>query len=88
MFENIVEELEVLKKELTRMMWHDNISKFVDDIQYKPVWQVFRMVGTVNKNWDRVRAFNVGDSQQQVNIEIFKTKNDELDRAKEEINRF
>ena len=70
------------------MMWHDNISNFVDDSQYKPVWQLFRMVGTVNKNWDRVRAFNVGDSQQQVNIEIFKSKNDELDRAKEEINRF
>ena len=61
MFENIIEQLEVLKKELTRMMWHDSISKFVDDIQYEPVCQGFRMVGTVTKNGDRVRAFSVGD---------------------------
>lgn len=43
------------------MMWHDSISKFVDDIQYEPVCQGFRMVGTMTKNGDRVRAFSVGD---------------------------
>lgn len=61
MFDNIVEQLEVLKKELTRMMWHDSISRLVDDIQYEPVCQGFRMVGTITKNGDRVRAFSIGD---------------------------
>lgn len=61
MFDNIVEQLEVLKKELTRMMWHDSISRLVDDIQYEPVCQGFRMVGTTTKNGDRVRAFSIGD---------------------------
>ena len=61
MFDNIVEQLEVLKKELTRMMWHDSISRLVDDIQYEPVCQGFRMVGTITKNGDRVRSFSIGD---------------------------
>lgn len=61
LFENIVEQLEILKKELTRMMWHDSISKLVDDIQYEPVCQGFRMVGTITKKGERVRAFETGD---------------------------
>lgn len=60
LFENIVEQLEILKKELTRMMWHDSISKLVDDIQYEPVCQGFRMVGTITKKGERVKAFETG----------------------------
>ena len=60
MFENIVEQIEILKKELTRMMWHDSISKLVDEIQYEPVCQGFRVVGTITKNGDRVKAFETG----------------------------
>lgn len=61
LFENIVEQLEILKKELTRMMWHDSISKLVDEIQYEPVCQGFRMVGTITKKGDRVKAFETGE---------------------------
>lgn len=61
MFENIVEQIEILKKELTRMMWHDSISKLVDEIQYEPVCQGFRMVGTITKKGERVRAFETGN---------------------------
>ena len=61
MFENIVEQLEILKKELTRMMWHDSISKLVDDIQYEPVCQGFRVVGSITKKGERCRAFEVGN---------------------------
>ena len=60
LFENVVEQLEVLKKELTRMMWHDSISKLVDEIQYEPVCQGFRMVGTITKKGERVKAFETG----------------------------
>lgn len=60
MFENIVEQIETLKKELTRMMWHDSISKLVDEIQYEPVCQGFRVVGTITKTGDRVKAFETG----------------------------
>ena len=60
LFENIVEQLEILKKELTRMMWHDSISKLVDEIQYEPVCQGFRMVGTITKKGERVKAFETG----------------------------
>ncbi len=60
MFENIVEQIEILKKELTRMMWHDSISKLVDEIQYEPVCQGFRVVGTITKTGDRVKAFETG----------------------------
>ena len=60
MFENIVEQIEILKKELTRMMWHDSISKLVDEIQYEPVCQGFRVVGTITKTGERVRAFKTG----------------------------
>lgn len=60
LFENVTEQLEILKKELTRMMWHDSISKLVDEIQYEPVCQGFRMVGTITKKGDRVKAFETG----------------------------
>lgn len=38
------------------MMWHDSISKLVDEIQYEPVCQGFRVVGTITKTGDRVKA--------------------------------
>lgn len=61
LFKNVLEQLEVFKKELTRMLWHDSISKLVDDIQYEPVCQGFRMVGTITKRGDRTKAFIIGD---------------------------
>lgn len=42
------------------MMWHDSISKLVDEIQYEPVCQGFRVVGTITKTGDRVKAFETG----------------------------
>ena len=60
LYQNVMEQLEVLKKELTRKMWHDSISKLVDEIQYEPVCQGFRIVGSITKNGERARAFKVG----------------------------
>lgn len=60
LFENVMEQLEVYKRKLTWYLWHDSITNLHNDIQYEPVCQGFRMVGTITKKGDRVRAFKVG----------------------------
>lgn len=60
LFENVLEQLEVYKRKLTWFLWHDSISTLHDDIQYEPVCQGFRVVGTITKKGDRVRAFKTG----------------------------
>lgn len=61
LFKNVLEQLEVYKRRLTWYLWHDSISNLHDDIQYEPVCQGFRLVGTITKNGERVRAFNTGN---------------------------
>lgn len=65
LFENIHEQLEVYKTELTRIIWHDSITKLTDDlVQYEPICQGFRVVGTKTKHEDtsiRTRAFETGN---------------------------
>lgn len=61
LFKNVLEQLEVYKRKLTWYLWHDSISNLHDDIQYEPVCQGFRLVGTITKNGERVRAFNTGN---------------------------
>lgn len=80
LFENVVDQLELLKRDLTRMMWHDSISKLVDEIQYEPVCQGFRIVGTVTKNGERARAFKVGP---KVSIEYLNQFVEEKNKVKE-----
>ncbi len=60
MFENIMDQLERLKRQLTFFMWHDTISTLTDEIQYEPVSQGFRVVGTITKRGTRTKAFKVG----------------------------
>ena len=60
MFKNIVEQLEVYKRKLTWYLWHDSISTLDNDVQYEPVCQGFRMVGTITKKGERVKAYKVG----------------------------
>lgn len=60
LFENVLEQLERYKRRLTWFLWHDSISTLHDDIQYEPVCQGFRMVGTITKKGERVRAFSIG----------------------------
>lgn len=64
LFKNIFQQLENLKKELTRIMWHDAITSLHNDIQYEPITQGFRVVGTATKKADksiRALAFETGD---------------------------
>lgn len=60
LFENVLEQLERYKRRLTWFLWHDSISTLHDDIQYEPVCQGFRIVGTITKKEERVRAFSTG----------------------------
>lgn len=60
LFENVLEQLERYKRRLTWFLWHDSISTLHDEIQYEPVCQGFRVVGTITKKGERVRAFSVG----------------------------
>lgn len=61
LFENVLEQLERYKRRLTWFLWHDSISTLHEDIQYEPVCQGFRVVGTITKKGERVRAFSVGE---------------------------
>ena len=61
---NVLQQLELLKKELTRKLWHDSISSaitFGRKVQYEPVCQGFRVVGTITRKGTRTRAFEVGE---------------------------
>ena len=68
LFANVLEQLEVYKRKLTWFLWHDSISTLHDKIQYEPVCQGFRVVGTITKTGERVRAFKVGN---KVDLDFF-----------------
>lgn len=61
MFQNIVEQLEVLKKRLTWQAWTQGASSLHDNVQYESLFQGFRVVGTITKRGERCRAFRVGE---------------------------
>lgn len=63
MFRNIAYELQVYKRELTRLIWHDTVVNIrsAADIQQEGIYQGFRMPGTITKNGGRARAFRTGD---------------------------
>lgn len=64
LFKNVFEQVERLKKELTRIIWFDGITSLSDDVQYEPITQGFRVVGTATKKKDkeiRARAFETGE---------------------------
>lgn len=64
LYNNVLNQLELLKKELTRKLWHDSISSaitFGHKVQYEPVCQGFRVVGTITRKGTRTRAFETGE---------------------------
>lgn len=60
MFSNVVSSMERLKRRLTWQIWTQGASQLHDNVQYESLFQGFRMVGTITKKGDRVRAFKVG----------------------------
>lgn len=63
LFRNYADELQDLKRALTKRVWNDYIVdiKSDRDIQQEGIYQGFRMPGTVTKKGDRARAFLTGE---------------------------
>lgn len=63
MFPNIVKGMEKYKRRLTTMIWnrYTTNSYKPEKVQQESIFQGFRMVGTVTKRGDRVRAFRTGE---------------------------
>ena len=57
LYPEVVEELTKMKDTLTDMFWYGSISSLDDNVQYEPIQQPFRVVGTCTKLGTKVRAF-------------------------------
>ncbi len=60
-FDNIIKQLQQLKRDLTKKIWNGYVTTLENNIQYESLFQGFRMVGGVTKDGRRTRAFQVGD---------------------------
>lgn len=60
LFPNVVKQLQIYKRELTRILWQGYITKLEDNVQYESLFQGFRVVGTITKKGERARAFRTG----------------------------
>ena len=62
LFQNTAKQLQHLKHELTRKIWHGTVVDITNekDIQQEGIYQGFRIPGTVTKAGDRTRAFLTG----------------------------
>lgn len=83
MFPSVTEPLEKLKFALTRKIWNPYVTRLSDEsqIQYEPIWQPFRIVGGVTKDFaktgHRVRCWNFG---KPVSLEYLNRFVEEKDR--------
>ena len=51
LFQNISQELQTLKQALTKNIWNQYITTLSSKIQYQPIFQGFRIVGGVTKDY-------------------------------------
>lgn len=63
LYPDTAKRLQRFKHDLTDLIWHDTICNIQSkkDIQQEGIYQGFRVVGSITKNGDRARAFQVGD---------------------------
>lgn len=61
LFENVVEQLQKFKREITRIIWQGYITDLENNVQYESLFQGFRVVGTITKKGKRARAFETGN---------------------------
>jgi hypothetical protein len=80
LFENIVKQLETLKRRLTWQAWTQGASSLSEKVQYESLFQGFRVVGTITKAGGRCKAFSVGN---KVSVEYLNQFVPEEYRAKE-----
>lgn len=67
LFKNIVDQLQILKKRLTWMLWTQGVSDLQNEVQYETLFQGFRMPDTITKAGRRARAFLI-DGGKKVDI--------------------
>lgn len=81
LYRDMARELQLLKRELTSMIWHGFITDIQNDkdIQQEGIYQGFRMPGTVTKNGGRAKAYLTGE---RVTIEYLNGFVSEPHRAK------
>ena len=64
MYKSYINELEKLKRRLTWQAWTQGASTLHDHVQYEPLVQGFRVVGTITKDGkDRARAYRYGNCE-------------------------
>ena len=80
-FKNIVKQLAALKNELTKKIWNNVVSELADKPQIESLFQGFRMVGTITKGGNRVRAFVTGEKVDIEYLNNFVEKNKMLEYA-------
>lgn len=68
LYQNIVKQLDILKRRLTWQLWTQGVTDLADNVQYESLFQGFRVPGTKTKVGTKVRAFLV-DSGEKVTIE-------------------
>ena len=51
LFQNMAKELQILKQALTKNIWNQYITTLSSKIQYQPIYQGFRIVGGVTKDY-------------------------------------
>lgn len=60
-FKNIVVQLSELKEQLTKLIWNGLVTELAEQPQIESLFQGFRMVGTITKGGNRVKAYIKGD---------------------------
>ena len=80
--QNIAQELQKLKRELTKKVWNGYVVSIESskDIQQEGIYQGFRMPGTATKNGGRAEAFLTGE---KVSLDYLNSFVDEKYRAKD-----
>lgn len=63
LFPETARQLQIFKRELTRMIWHGTIvtPEAEENIQQEGIYQGFRMPGTITKSGGIARAFKTGE---------------------------
>ena len=64
-----IEELNKMRKEMTRMLWNGYITEHYEKPEYENTLQGFRAVGSITKTGTRCRAFLYGDCVRRYDID-------------------
>lgn len=84
LFKNVVSTLQAYKREITKKIWnrHVTVSCTEETIQQESIFQGFRMVGTMTKLGDRVKAYETGPKVSIEYLNSFLLERDKNDKEK------